>query len=184
MDWVNAIALLGDGTLVSCSSDRTLRVWNALGSGRSEACLLGHTDYVTSLAAAVTRPLVASGGLGGEVYLWDIEALAAAASLPTGAPAGLKATGVRDSVYSIACDASGSVIAAGTSSGCISILDSRAGRVEAAVMAGQVVTIREARPAVCAGIGLLACVGALVHGQVANLCEAGPAFVADIGLLD
>lgn len=32
-----------------------------------------HTDYVTCLAAARTRPLVASAGLRGEVLLWDVQ---------------------------------------------------------------------------------------------------------------
>ncbi|KAH7571968.1 hypothetical protein JRO89_XS04G0176200 [Xanthoceras sorbifolium] len=45
VDWVNDAVLIGDNTLVSCSSDTTLK-----------------------------NNVVASGGLGGEVFVWDIEA--------------------------------------------------------------------------------------------------------------
>ncbi|RXI01939.1 hypothetical protein DVH24_015288 [Malus domestica] len=45
VDWVNDAVLAGDNTLVSCSSDTTLK-----------------------------SNIVASGGLGGEVFVWDLEA--------------------------------------------------------------------------------------------------------------
>ncbi|KAH9688381.1 WD REPEATS REGION domain-containing protein [Citrus sinensis] len=45
VDWVNDAVLVGDNTLVSCSSDTTLK-----------------------------SNIVASGGLGAEVFIWDIEA--------------------------------------------------------------------------------------------------------------
>ncbi|PPS17551.1 hypothetical protein GOBAR_AA03011 [Gossypium barbadense] len=45
VDWVNDTVIAGDSTLVSCSSDTTLKT-----------------------------NVVASGGLGGEVFVWDIEA--------------------------------------------------------------------------------------------------------------
>ena len=38
-------------------------------------CLTGHSDYVTSLAASATGSTLASGGLRGEVLLWDLTAL-------------------------------------------------------------------------------------------------------------
>ena len=40
-------------------------------------CLRGHTDYVTCLAAAPGGAWLASGGLRGEVLLWDLAALRA-----------------------------------------------------------------------------------------------------------
>ncbi len=158
IDWVNSITLLDEQTLVSCSSDKTIRVWKAHGETdntgvgssvcRSEACLCGHTDYITSLAAAKSRPLVASGGLGGEVMLWDIQNSSATPVLRTTrststsittntAPSGSSTAvpsaqieGVIGSVYSLAMDSSGTVISAGTSDGCIWLIDTRSGRVE------------------------------------------------------
>lgn len=38
-------------------------------------CLTGHTDYVTGLAASQSGSMLASGGLQGEVLLWDIAGL-------------------------------------------------------------------------------------------------------------
>jgi WD40 repeat protein len=40
-------------------------------------CLRGHSDYVTCLAAASGGTTLASGGLRGEVLLWDLAALRA-----------------------------------------------------------------------------------------------------------
>ncbi|KAK3200524.1 hypothetical protein Dsin_023939 [Dipteronia sinensis] len=75
VDWVNDAVLIGDNTLVSCSSDTTLKTWNCLSDGVCSRTLRQHTDYVTCLAAAEKNSnVVASGGLGGEVFVWDIEA--------------------------------------------------------------------------------------------------------------
>ncbi|KAK7337859.1 hypothetical protein VNO77_18447 [Canavalia gladiata] len=75
VDWVNDAVLVGDNTLVSCSSDTTLKTWNALSIGTCTRTFRQHNDYVTCLAAAGKNSnIVASGGLGGEVFIWDIEA--------------------------------------------------------------------------------------------------------------
>ncbi|KEH43052.1 putative transcription factor WD40-like family [Medicago truncatula] len=80
-DWVNDAVLVGDSTLVSCSSDTTLKTWNALSTGTCTRTLCQHSDYVTCLAAAEKNSnIVASGGLGGEVFIWDIEAALASAT--------------------------------------------------------------------------------------------------------
>lgn len=75
VDWVNDAVLVGDNTLVSCSSDTTLKTWNCLSDGTCVRTLRQHSDYVTCLAAAEKNSnIVASGGLGAEVFIWDIEA--------------------------------------------------------------------------------------------------------------
>ncbi|KAL2325440.1 hypothetical protein Fmac_024498 [Flemingia macrophylla] len=80
VDWVNDSVLVGDNVLVSCSSDTTLKTWNALSTGTCTRTLRQHSDYVTCLAAAEKNSnMVASGGLGGEVFIWDIEAAVASA---------------------------------------------------------------------------------------------------------
>ncbi|PPS04830.1 hypothetical protein GOBAR_AA15840 [Gossypium barbadense] len=75
VDWVNDTVIAGGNTLVSCSSDTTLKTWNCLSDGTCTRTLRQHSDYVTCLAAAEKNTnWVASGGLGGEVFIWDIEA--------------------------------------------------------------------------------------------------------------
>ncbi|XP_022742282.1 WD repeat-containing protein 48-like isoform X1 [Durio zibethinus] len=75
VDWVNDTVIAGGNTLVSCSSDTTLKTWNCLSDGTCTRTLRQHSDYVTCLAAAEKNTnVVASGGLGGEVFVWDIEA--------------------------------------------------------------------------------------------------------------
>ncbi|XP_047320165.1 WD repeat-containing protein 48-like [Impatiens glandulifera] len=75
VDWVNDAVLVGDSTIVSCSSDTTLKAWNCLSDGICTRTLRQHTDYVTCLAAAPKNStIVASGGLCGEVFMWDLEA--------------------------------------------------------------------------------------------------------------
>ncbi|XP_044482819.1 WD repeat-containing protein 48-like isoform X1 [Mangifera indica] len=86
VDWVNDAVLAGDNTLVSCSSDTTLKTWNCFSDGTCTRTLRQHSDYVTCLAAAEKNSnIVASGGLGGEVFIWDIEATATPLSKPSDA---------------------------------------------------------------------------------------------------
>ncbi|PON69509.1 Guanine nucleotide-binding protein, beta subunit [Trema orientale] len=81
VDWVNDAVLAGDNTLVSCSSDTTLKTWNCLSDGTCTRTLRQHSDYITCLAAAGKNSnVVASAGLGGEVFIWDIEAALSPAS--------------------------------------------------------------------------------------------------------
>ncbi|KAL5231870.1 hypothetical protein ABZP36_030646 [Zizania latifolia] len=71
---VNDAIIVGQN-LVSCSSDTTLKVWNCLSDGACTRTLRQHSDYVICLAAAEkSTNIVASGGLGGEVFIWDIDA--------------------------------------------------------------------------------------------------------------
>ncbi|KAL1540909.1 WD repeat-containing protein 48-like isoform X1 [Salvia divinorum] len=75
VDWVNDAVLTGGNTLVSCSSDTTVKVWNRLSNGICARTFHQHSDYVTCLAAAEKHSnICASGGLGGEVFIWDLEA--------------------------------------------------------------------------------------------------------------
>ncbi|CAA6670540.1 unnamed protein product [Spirodela intermedia] len=74
VDWVNDAVLVGD-KLVSCSSDTTIKLWSCLSDGSCIRTLRQHSDYVICLGAAgINSNIVASGGLGGEVFIWDIEA--------------------------------------------------------------------------------------------------------------
>ncbi|MQM00043.1 hypothetical protein Taro_032768, partial [Colocasia esculenta] len=51
LDWVNDSLLVGD-SLVSCSSDTTLKLWNCLSGVVCKRTLRQHSDYVICLAAA------------------------------------------------------------------------------------------------------------------------------------
>lgn len=74
IDWVNDAVLAGN-TLVSCSSDTTVKTWNSFSDGECTRTLRQHSDYVICLSVAEQNSnMVASGGLGGEVFIWDIEA--------------------------------------------------------------------------------------------------------------
>lgn len=84
VDWVNDAVLAGNNTLISCSSDTTLKAWNCLFDGTCTRTLRQHSDYVTCLAAAEENSnVIASGGLGGEVFVWDLEAALYPVSKPT-----------------------------------------------------------------------------------------------------
>ncbi|KAK8468741.1 hypothetical protein PHAVU_006G098200 [Phaseolus vulgaris] len=98
VDWVNDAVLVGDSTLVSCSSDTNLKLWNALSFGTCTRTLRQHSDYVTCLAAAGKNSnIVASGGLGGEVFIWDIESAIAPVSKSNDATGDESSNGINGS---------------------------------------------------------------------------------------
>ncbi|KAD0637534.1 hypothetical protein E3N88_43948 [Mikania micrantha] len=75
LDWVNDAVLVGGNTLISCSSDTTVKAWDCFSKGSCSRTFRQHTDYVICLATAGKNGnIVASAGLGGEVFIWDIEA--------------------------------------------------------------------------------------------------------------
>lgn len=132
IDWVNDVALIGKDVLLTCSNDKTLRTWkvgsgdySALGhhtatkSSSSVSCLSGgHKEYITCLAASSTHPpLVVSGGLCGELCMWDVERSAQLSSTAV----------LSSSIYSIALAKGESCIVAGVADGRVLLLDPRTG---------------------------------------------------------
>ncbi|VDO70524.1 unnamed protein product [Schistosoma curassoni] len=76
-DWVTDIVLCcGGKNLISASNDTTVKVWNAT-KGFCMSTLGTHKDYVRVLAYAQHREEVASAGLDGAIFLWDIRTLTA-----------------------------------------------------------------------------------------------------------
>ncbi|KAJ1325097.1 WD repeat-containing protein 48 [Microdochium nivale] len=71
--WVNDIVLAANSsTLVSASSDLTVKAWRP-SSGDAEAHTLGeHADYVKCVATPRGSDWVASGGLDRRICLWDL----------------------------------------------------------------------------------------------------------------
>jgi len=75
-DWVNDLAFLPHhDLLVSCSNDRTVRLWKASsdhpGGLNTLSTLMHHSDYVTCLSAAHDKGLLCSAGLRGELFTID-----------------------------------------------------------------------------------------------------------------
>jgi len=67
---VNALALTGDGRVVSGSSDGTVMVWD-LNSGHEERTLTGHGGRVMALALTGDSRVV-SGSYDGTLKVWDL----------------------------------------------------------------------------------------------------------------
>ncbi|CAH8617552.1 unnamed protein product [Heterobilharzia americana] len=111
-DWVTDIVLCcGGKNLISASNDTTVKVWNAT-KGFCMSTLGTHKDYVRVLAYAQQREEVASAGLDGAIYLWDIRTLTALT--PTNNTVETRPLTTNDeSTYSLAMNPPGTVIVAG-----------------------------------------------------------------------
>ncbi|KAI5067554.1 hypothetical protein GOP47_0018082 [Adiantum capillus-veneris] len=139
VDWVNDVVLSGE-TLVSCSSDTTIKTWGAYSD--DVHCLKTfhqHSDYVISLAAAKHSNLVASAGLGGEVFVWDLDAANLPLSKATvegngcetnGVPQGytpITAKGHKESVYALAMNDTATILVSGGTEKAVRVWDPRSG---------------------------------------------------------
>ncbi|XP_052096938.1 WD repeat-containing protein 48-like isoform X2 [Mytilus californianus] len=123
-DWVNDIVLCcGGRTLISASSDTTVKVWNAH-KGFCMSTLRTHKDYVKALAYARDKEQVASAGLDRAIFLWDVNTLTAlTASNNTVTTSSLN--GNKDSIYSLAMNPPGSVIVSGSTEKVLRVWDPR-----------------------------------------------------------
>ncbi|KAK2577116.1 hypothetical protein KPH14_003278, partial [Odynerus spinipes] len=123
-DWVNDIVLCCSGkTLISASSDTTVKVWNAH-KGFCMSTLRTHRDYVKALAYAKDREQVASAGLDKTIYLWDVNTLTAlTASNNTVTTSTL--SGSKDSIYSLAMNVTGTAIVSGSTEKVLRVWDPR-----------------------------------------------------------
>lgn len=123
-DWVNDIVLCcGGRTLISASSDTTVKVWNAH-KGFCMSTLRTHKDYVKALAYAKDKEQVASAGLDRAIFLWDVNTLTAlTASNNTVTTSSL--SGNKDSIYSLAMNQQGTVIISGSTEKVLRVWDPR-----------------------------------------------------------
>lgn len=144
-DWVTDIGFSKGGVLISASCDKSIRMWDPK-EGSHLRCIDQHGDYVLSLATSSRSCFFASGGLGGEVYLWDAQAL-------TGYPVSssesemkgmkLSHSQLENSVYSLAMwgdDAE--LVAAGTTGSVVKLWDTRAKGNEVS-LSGHEATVRD-----------------------------------------
>ena len=67
---VRAFTYLGDEMLASGSRDATIKIWN-LNTGLNTKTLLGHTDYILSLAKLKENSLIASGSADLTIKIWN-----------------------------------------------------------------------------------------------------------------
>lgn len=103
-NWIWDMALCrGQETVVTCSSDCTVKAWNA-GTDGSSYELGAHGDFVKALASAHAASWVASGSLDRTICLWDLKEGRQEPMWRAMAPA---------SIYSTACNYTGSVTATG-----------------------------------------------------------------------
>ena len=122
-DWVNDIVLCcGGKNIISASSDKTVKVWDAL-KGSCKATLIAHKGCVTTLAYAKDKEQVTSAGLDKEIFLWDVKTLTALTTKKNKNEVIRNSVKVirnsvklnEDSIYSLAMNPTGTVIvSAGT----------------------------------------------------------------------
>ncbi|KAJ3322576.1 hypothetical protein HDV06_002953 [Boothiomyces sp. JEL0866] len=104
-DWVNDLVLY-QKKLVSCSSDRSVLLWDI--QTRDVVRLGYHGDYVKRLAQPKEQKWVASGSLDRGIFIWDLQEgryddprILARDENPSG------------SIYALACNPTGTLIASG-----------------------------------------------------------------------
>ncbi|KAL9936561.1 hypothetical protein V8E36_004629 [Tilletia maclaganii] len=132
-DWINDIILCNHNqTLVSASSDSTVKIWNPHDPSTAliPSTVGSHSDYVRCLAHAPKANSVISGGLDRTVKLWDLEHTSRS---PTRSNQGsdrpvwvLPEQRTGHSVYALATTPSASMIAVGTPARSVRLWDPRA----------------------------------------------------------
>ena len=100
--WVLSVAFSSTGLLASSSRDNTIRIWNAT-TGAQLRPLIGHTNFVTSVAFTATDDTLVSGSRDNTIRIWNAA---------TGGAALQTLRGHTDAINSVAVSASGTIASA------------------------------------------------------------------------
>ena len=69
-NWVLQLEQLESGELVSCSADKTIKLWNLI-EGTCIRTLVGHTDFVRSIKVNSQNNILMSCSDDGTIKTWD-----------------------------------------------------------------------------------------------------------------
>lgn len=133
-DWVNDVGIVADvGKVVSCSSDSTVKLWDP--KSDNVTTLGSHSDYAKQLASPVRNTgWVASAGLDGVLVGWDIAS-------PNTPSFKYVVVGEKHSIYSLATDRNGTILASGGPDTLIRLWDPRM-KTSVAFLKGHTDTVR------------------------------------------
>ena len=123
--WVNDIVLTqNNSTLVSCSSDVTVKAWRPEAQDGHTAKTVGaHSDYVKCLSSpGPNASWVASGGLDHKIFLWDLDKASQTLEIDIGKVEGV----TKGSVYALS--ARDSILASGGPESVVRLWDPRTGK--------------------------------------------------------
>ncbi|KAJ4467946.1 hypothetical protein C8J55DRAFT_438077 [Lentinula edodes] len=126
--WVNDLCLVNyNQTVVSGSSDGTLKAWNPHSQTPSDPSIIGtHSDYVRCLSYCREQNWIASGSFDRTIKLWDLARSSNPQPLVTLNPA--DASAAKSSVYALAADPFGHTIASGSPERVVRLWDPRSGK--------------------------------------------------------
>ena len=123
--WVNDIVLTqNNSTLVSCSSDVTVKAWRPEAQDGHTAKTVGaHSDYVKCLSSpGPNASWVVSGGLDHKIFLWDLNKASQTLEIDIGKVEGV----TKGSVYALS--ARDSILASGGPESVVRLWDPRTGK--------------------------------------------------------
>lgn len=124
--WVNDIVLTqNNSTLVSASSDVTVKAWRPYSEDGSVAQTIGaHSDYVKCLTSpGANATWVASGGLDHKICLWDLNGAGQSLEIDVGKLEGV----TKGSIYALC--AKGSILASGGPESAVRLWDPKSGKL-------------------------------------------------------
>ncbi len=125
MDWINDLILCNSNqTVVTASSDGTIKAWNPHSPSTLPSKIGAHSDFVRCLAQCSSQNWVASGSFDRTIKLWDLSR----ASDPIITLNPVDASAPKSSVYAMAADPCGRTIASGSPERVVRLWDPRSGK--------------------------------------------------------